>query len=437
MKHHPTDKFIQYFLFSFLIVLLAFSIIQMINPHFLWGHFEIINYPVHSTIEAVGALSALLMAFILMQSFMKNNPLTYTFLSLGFLSMGMLDLFHSITQNSDTFVFSHSLALLFGGLFFALINFKWKNNLITRYKYLITAVVVIILAFIIFTQFFPQFIPIMIFEDQFTPLAKWINGIAGILFLLSCIQLFKNYYHYKDLGELILIFVAALSGIVGITFQYSQAWTDSWWLWHILRLIAFLAALLYLLLSFRDVIKERNTALHHLDKKNQQFLALLDGIEDIIYVADPQNYELLYINDVAEKLFGENILGKKCYHVLQGLQAPCSFCTNDIILNKKSGEAYFWEFQNQTTKKWFRCADKAIEWIDGRMVRFEIASDITAIKKIEEHLVKTNKDLETFNTMAVGRELQMISLKKEINALNAKLGKKEPYDLSFTEKDKV
>lgn len=437
MKNLSKDRLIPYILFTLLIILVIFSLIQIINPHLFWGHFEIINYPIHSTIEAVGALAALLMAFILLQTFMTHNPPAYAFLSLGFLSMGLWDLYHSTTQHSDTFVFSHSLALLFGGVCFALIVFPWKKSLLKKYKYIATILIVVMLFLIIFFQFIPKHLPAMLLNGHFTPLAKWINIIAGILFLLSAIKLYANYLHHRDIGAIILVFVSTLSALVGLTFQYSQAWTDSWWLWHILRLIAFLAILWYMLLSFRDVIKERNKALDHLDKKNQQFLALLNGIDDIIYVADTENYELLYINDVTEKLFGKNILGKKCYQVLQGLQEPCPFCTNEIILNDKSGSAYFWEFQNKTTNNWFRCADKAIEWIDGRIVRFELASDITKLKEIEEKLKNTNKDLESFNSMAIGRELHMISLKKEINALYKELGKKEPYDLSFAEESKA
>jgi len=48
-----------------------------------------------------------------------------------------------------------------------------------------------------------------------------------------------------------------------------------------------------------------------------------------------------------------------------------------------------------------------------------------------EQLEQTNKQLETFNRMAVGREHRMIELKREINKLSEELGNPAPYDISF------
>ncbi len=53
--------------------------------------------------------------------------------------------------------------------------------------------------------------------------------------------------------------------------------------------------------------------------------------------------------------------------------------------------------------------------------------DITERKKAEEELKNHTRQLEHFNKMAVGRELRMIELKKEINALCRELGRDEPY----------
>jgi PAS domain S-box-containing protein len=54
-------------------------------------------------------------------------------------------------------------------------------------------------------------------------------------------------------------------------------------------------------------------------------------------------------------------------------------------------------------------------------------NDITARKTTEEELKQKMEELARFNKAAVGRELQMIELKKEINALCRELGREEPY----------
>ena len=114
--------------------------------------------------------------------------------------------------------------------------------------------------------------------------------------------------------------------------------------------------------------------------------AVLDGIDDVIYVADPQTYELVHVNETFKSYWGSDVLGKKCYNVLQGRDAPCPFCTNDKIFGEYLGQSYIWEFQNEITGNWYRCNDRAIDWPDGRKVRFELASDITPEKKAQEAL---------------------------------------------------
>ena len=58
-----------------------------------------------------------------------------------------------------------------------------------------------------------------------------------------------------------------------------------------------------------------------------------------------------------------------------------------------------------------------------------IRSDVTAYKDAEAELREKMENLEVFNKVAVGRELRMIELKKEINALFEKSGQAEKYDI--------
>lgn len=142
-------------------------------------------------------------------------------------------------------------------------------------------------------------------------------------------------------------------------------------------------------------------------KEREQLLAVLDGIEDVIYVADPESYELLHVNQTAIDTWGKDLIGQKCYRVLQDRDEPCPFCTNDRIFGEYLHESYVWEFQNEVNGRWYRCADKAIQWINGRLVRFELASDITPLKDAEERLEqavidfeRSNKELEQFAYVA-------------------------------------
>ncbi|MEW6218708.1 MAG: response regulator [Thermodesulfobacteriota bacterium] len=117
----------------------------------------------------------------------------------------------------------------------------------------------------------------------------------------------------------------------------------------------------------------------------QQLQAILDGITEVIYVSDPDSHEILYANRTVTEHFGA-VLGQKCYAALQGLEAPCPFCTNHLILGANTGRVHIWEHRNQRRQRWYRCIDRAIPWTCGRMVRAEMAVDITDSKLVEEKL---------------------------------------------------
>ncbi len=135
-----------------------------------------------------------------------------------------------------------------------------------------------------------------------------------------------------------------------------------------------------------------------LAERHGQFLSMLEGMDDVVYVADPDSYEILYMNRPARENWGDR-LGDKCFKVLQNLDAPCSFCTNDKILGGNTGKTHICEMQNNANERWFRCTDRAIKWPDGRTVRYEMATDITETKRLQA-LASRAERLELAGTIA-------------------------------------
>lgn len=124
------------------------------------------------------------------------------------------------------------------------------------------------------------------------------------------------------------------------------------------------------------------------DHSYQAIKTILNSLDALVYVSDLQTYDLLYLNDYGKAEWGLTA-GRKCYQVLQtGQEEPCSFCTNCRLLNAEGKPAgvYVWEFQNTLNGRWYQCRDQAIYWTDGRLVRIEIATDITERKEMEQQL---------------------------------------------------
>lgn len=121
----------------------------------------------------------------------------------------------------------------------------------------------------------------------------------------------------------------------------------------------------------------------------EQFAAvssIFDAAEMVLYVADMQTYELLFMNAQAERSWGRGRLGEPCYQVLQGGQSgPCSFCTNSrLVAGGPDAHPVTWEFQNTVDERWYLCIDRAIPWSNGKLVRMEVAIDITERKLQQE-----------------------------------------------------
>ena len=132
-------------------------------------------------------------------------------------------------------------------------------------------------------------------------------------------------------------------------------------------------------------ITERKRSEDQAKASHQRLLSIFDGVDEPVYVADPETHEVLYVNQASRENWGEPE-GRRCYEYLQDRDAPCPFCTNDRIFGEWLGRSYVWEFQNEINRHWYRCIDKAIAWPDGRMVRYEMAVDVTERKRAEAAL---------------------------------------------------
>jgi PAS domain S-box-containing protein len=153
-------------------------------------------------------------------------------------------------------------------------------------------------------------------------------------------------------------------------------------------------------------ITERKRAEEALRKSHQTFLTVLDGIDATIYAADMETHEILFMNQHMINVFNDDFTGRICHEVFRGESSPCSHCTNDRLIDADGNPTGVctWETKNPITGKWYINYDRAIRWIDGRIVRLQIATDISKFKELDQERIQTEAQLRQAQKMeSVGR----------------------------------
>lgn len=109
-----------------------------------------------------------------------------------------------------------------------------------------------------------------------------------------------------------------------------------------------------------------------------------ENMNELVYVADVDTYEFIYMNKRALSICGltslEQTRGKKCYEVLQNASAPCEICNNRELV---PGQFKEWRYYNPVYNRHTLVKDTLIE-LDGKRLRIEIAIDISADTKQNE-----------------------------------------------------
>ena len=117
----------------------------------------------------------------------------------------------------------------------------------------------------------------------------------------------------------------------------------------------------------------------------QFFSKILDKITSNIRVMNAETNEILYMNDCCKRTFHEeNLVGKKCWEVLQkDKKQQCEFCKIDELKKQEMGKPYFWKEYNSITDKVYLIED-ILENLGGKLYHIQNAIDITEYVKLCE-----------------------------------------------------
>jgi PAS domain S-box-containing protein len=173
----------------------------------------------------------------------------------------------------------------------------------------------------------------------------------------------------------------------------------------------------------KELIEKLEQSQAEIWQHSNQLNAILSNMREGIFIED-SNHEIKYMNHAALAILGDQI-GNKCYSTSLGGSAENPVCSVPAIINR--GEDRFNSIFESRDEKSIELIGSSLKNPDGSLSVLEIIRNITDKKKTEDELKKKVAELEEINQLAVGRELRMIELEKEIDQLLKELGREARY----------
>lgn len=314
------EKIRRPFSFFLLFVVSFGSFAASIACNAIWQDRQLVNEPLHAALEAFGGMAAIGMALLLLQLHQgrKRDNGEYFLLSMGFMTMGILDTYHAISNVGYGFILLHNLASLCGSFCFALVWLPSRYRPITNVKttHWTTVVVSLLLGGVILK--YRTYFPLMIQDEHFTSSAVGINILSGILALGAALYFLIEFLRASTKESYLFTCMLLMLGLSSLEFPFSALWSYDWWFWHVQRFLAYTVVLYYIFKTFLRISEELKITNEHLEKRIVERTAELSKeIAERKRYGSERDAVILQLQDAFDQI-----------KTLAGLIPTCASCKN-------------------------------------------------------------------------------------------------------------
>ncbi|WNG62070.1 PAS domain-containing protein [Archangium gephyra] len=408
---------------SLVLPALATAVLRQLAGAATWVH-----EPLHSTLETAGGLIALAVAAVLLWRRAYRDPgahLPWVVTSL--VCMGLLDLTHAGLHTSPGFFWSRALPTLSGGLLMALVWLPagWTRSRTARHLRLAAGLLSVALCAALIAS--PQSWPRAFSEDgSYALWARFINMVGGMGFLTSATFFLRRYRREGAAEDLTFANHCLLFGVAGLLFGMSHLWGAIWWLFHGLRLVAYLVVLGHVVRVYRGLqAAEAEELVRRLERSEEQMRLVTDGLPVLVsFIQRDDRYT--YVNRGYTEWFNltrEEVLNRTIAEVLG--QAAYEG-VRPYLERALSGESVFFErimpYQRGRTRH-IRAS-----YIPQRSSRGEVEGvvalvvDITAEKRAQERAKRLQAVTSALSRALTPEEMARAVLAEAIDGIGAGSG---------------
>ncbi|MCD6707603.1 MAG: ATP-binding protein [Thiobacillus sp.] len=233
----------------------------------------------HLLIESFCGLTALTIAGMILSVCLRRHDPSMILFGLGFLVMGIFDMLHAWTdpgRHQTGFVLYHTLSTFLGSVFiFAGVAVRIaaeRNHGLSRADLATVAVGLTVAVGVaaLYRYSIPSLFPGETGELGFSSINHAAHYLAGLFYVLAGIAFYRYFREHHQILALLAFSLLVAFAQSAYLFSLSSMWNLAWWVWHGIKLLFYLGAMLIVFVGFLLALRTIEKSRHSLTQANRR-----------------------------------------------------------------------------------------------------------------------------------------------------------------------